>query len=285
MIPIRKIISLLFLVQLLNSESVYPHAFSFADPNRNEKQNYFHPKTEIDNNFSKILKKCTNNQLFEIKEKTQIPKYLNPKPNHTPFVIEPENANVLGMFLMLGYGKLRYNIYEKAYYTMDYSITKGGGVSYEIPLEALDGKFSVYNELGFSLFKSEAKLHYADTIGGDPVNNYYDVNLLFSPNTVFLSNTLRYCLTKSEFEYYVSIGISNSFVVSSTNTKETLHTIQGSTERYVDEFVPDPAIHGISVLISTGFSYKNIGFEMRFDPGRNYSNQIHYAVYMPSVLG
>lgn len=197
-------------------------------------------------------------------------------------VMKAEKKNILGMFLLLGYGKLRYNAYNESLYTMDNEFTLGGGATYEIPLEVFDGKFSVYNEMGFSLFKSQASLHYGDTIGGDPVNNYYDVNLTFSPNIVYLINTLRYTLTPGDFKYFVSLGISNSFVVSSTNTRETIHTRGGSSVRYVDEFVPDPNVHGITVPVSTGFSYRNIGFEIRFDPGRNFSNKLNYAIYMPA---
>lgn len=285
MFQTRIIVSFLFFIQLVISNVVYSNSIFVTDSGSSEMNNYSLSASYLQSDYLNDYQVLNENRFLKVKSESISKNYLNPKSYHKYSGDESENVNVLGMFLLAGYGKLRYNIYEKAAYTMDYSFVKGGGVSYEIPLEAFDGKFSVYNELGFSLFKSQAKLHFGDTIGGDPVNNYYDVNLTFAPNSFFFSNTLRYCLTKSDFKYYVSIGISNSFVVSSTNTKETLHTTNGSTERYVDEFVPDPAVYGITVLVTTGFSYKNIGFEMRFDSGRNYSNKIHYAVYMPSFLG
>lgn len=203
-------------------------------------------------------------------------------PSQAAMRAEGENKNILGMFLLAGYGRLRYNTYNESLYTMDASFIKGGGASYEIPLEVFKNKFSFYNELGFSLFKSNESLHYGDTIGGDPVNNYYDINLTFSPNMIYIANTLRYTFTPGEFKYYVSLGILSSFVVSSVNTKETLHTTNGETKRYVDEFVPDPAVFGITVPVSTGFTYRNVGFEIRFDPGRNFSNKLNYAIYMPA---
>jgi len=195
-----------------------------------------------------------------------------------------ENNNILGMYVLAGTGKLRYNLNGTPLYNFDYEIIKGGGVSLEIPLQSLDERFSVYNELGFSVFKSQTSQHLIDTVGGDPENNYYDINLTFSPNAITLSNIVRYSLTPGEFKYYVAVGIYNSFVVSSTNLKETTHHRNGEILNYTEEAVPDPTVYGLMLLACTGFSYRNIGFELRFDPGHNYSNKLNYSVYMPSFM-
>jgi hypothetical protein len=194
-----------------------------------------------------------------------------------------ESTNILGMYILIGMGKLRYNFEGESLYKFDYEYIKGGGINYEIPLLSLNDKFSVYNELGFSVFNAKTSLHFIDTVGGaDPATNYYDVNLTFAPNTVTLANTVRYTLTPDAFKYYIALGIYNSFVVSSTNMKETYHYTNGEPLITKDLAVPDPTVYGLMLLICTGFSYKNIGFEIRFDPGRNYSNKLNYAVYMPS---
>lgn len=195
---------------------------------------------------------------------------------------ENENNNILGMFINIGYGKLRYNIDGLPAYQFDYVYTKGGGISLEIPLLKFNEKFSVYNELGFSQFKATTAKHYSDTAGGDPANNYSDVKLTFAPNAVTLSNIVRYTLTPGDFKYYVALGIYNSFVVSSTNLKETYRITNGVPSTTTGEAVPDPAVHGLMLLVCTGFSYRNIGFEVRFDPGHNYTNKLDYAVYMPA---
>jgi hypothetical protein len=194
-----------------------------------------------------------------------------------------ESTNILGMYILAGIGKLRYNVEGTPLYKFDYEYIKGGGINYEIPLLSLNERFSVYNELGFSVFNAKTSVHTIDTVGGaDPATNYYDINLTFSPNTVTLVNTVKYTLTPNAFKYYVSLGIYNSFVVSSTNTRETYHYTNGEPLITKDLAVPDPTVYGLMLLISTGFSYKNIGFELRFDPGRNYSSKLNYAVYMPS---
>lgn len=194
-----------------------------------------------------------------------------------------ENGNILGMYIIAGYGKLRYNFEGSPMYEFDYELTKGGGVSFEIPLLTLNERFSIYNELGFSVFNAKTSQHTVDTAGGaDPATNYYETNLTFSPNTVTLSNIVRYTLTPRDFKYYVAIGIYNSFVVSSTNQKETYHYVNGEPLITKDLAVPDPSVYGMMLLVCTGFSYKNIGFEIRFDPGRSYSNKLNYAVYMPT---
>ena len=195
---------------------------------------------------------------------------------------ENENNNILGMFINIGYGKLRYNIDGSPAYRFDDVYTKGGGISLEIPLLKFNEKFSVYNELGFSQFKATSATHYSDTAGGDPANNYSDVKMTFAPNAVTLSNIVRYTLTPGDFKYYVALGIYNSFVVSSTNLQETYRITNGVPSTTIGEAVPDPAVHGLMLLVCTGFSYRNIGFEVRFDPGHNYTNKLNYAVYMPA---
>jgi hypothetical protein len=195
---------------------------------------------------------------------------------------DSKSNNILGMYILLGTGKLRYNVEGSNLYNFDYAVIKGGGVSLEIPLLSLNERFSIYNELGFSVFKAQTSQHIPDTSGGDPANNYYDVNLTFSPNAVTLSNTVRYTLTPGEFRYYLAIGVYNSFVVSATNQKETVHFRNGESVTYTEHAVPDPSVYGLMLLACSGFSYKSIGFELRFDPGHNYSNKLNYAVYMPS---
>jgi hypothetical protein len=198
---------------------------------------------------------------------------------------DDDNAghNMLGMFILAGYGKLRYNFEGSPLYQFDYTFSKGGGVSFEIPLLKLNDKFSVYNDLGFSLFKAYSFQRNSDTAGSDPQNNYTDITLTFAPNTISVSTLVKYTLTPGNFKYYVALGIYNSFVVSSTNIKETVHVTNGESVKYAEEAVPEVAVYGLMLLASTGFSYKNIGLEVRFDPGRSYSNKLNYAVFMPNI--
>ncbi len=250
----------------------FTSAFSQGENNGVSTVNKFEPLTTFTNNQFASLDNPESNDYSLSGGNSELP----------AAKADNENGNILGMFIMAAYGKLRYNVYDKGLYTMDESVVKGGGVNYEIPLEFWGGKFSVYNELGFSLFKSVTSQHYGDTVGGDPIHNYYDLNATFAPNMVSLANMLRYTFTPGEFKYYASVGITCSFVISSTNTKETLHTTVDSMKRYTDEFIPEPAVFGITVPVSTGFSYRNFGLEIRFDPGRNFSSRPNYAVYMPT---
>jgi hypothetical protein len=192
--------------------------------------------------------------------------------------------SIFGMYLQAGYGKLKYNYEGNPLYEFDYTFTKGGGVSLEIPLLKLSDRFSIYNELGFSQFNASTSQHNGDTVGGDPENNYYDVTLTFAPNIITISNIVKYKLTPGEFNYYVALGIYNSFVVSSTNLKETVHVSNGETDEFTEQAVPDPSVYGLMMLACTGFSYRNFGLEFRFDPGRSFSNKLNYAVYMPNFM-
>jgi len=195
---------------------------------------------------------------------------------------DDDTRNILGMFVFAGYGKLRFNFENKSLYTFNQAYIKGGGLSLDIPLPMLSERFSLYNELSFSQFKAETNFRISDTASSDPGTNYYDINMQFSPNILTISNCIKYTLTPGSFKYYVALGIYNSFVISATNLKRSDRYTNGIVKTEYEDAVPNSAFHGLMLLASTGFSYKNIGLEFRFDPGRNYSNKVDYAVYMPN---
>lgn len=193
--------------------------------------------------------------------------------------------NLLGMTAGLGYGKFRYIAEDESVYKFDWCNVKYAGVSLENFLTGTIDRVSINNELLFSTFSTTATDHFTDTLVGNPGENYYDVNLKFSPAIIMITNMVRYKLTKSDFRYYIGLGVYNSFIVSSTNKKETVHTLNGTETTSYDDAIPRQATHGLMLLASTGFSYRNFGFEFRFDPGRNYTKRINYSLYMPTFTG
>ncbi len=195
------------------------------------------------------------------------------------------NYNLLGMTVGIGFGKLRYVVEEERIYDFDWCAVKYAGITIENILASIDEKISIDNNLFFSTFSTQTSTHFADSLAGNPSKNYYDINLKFAPSMVSLSNIARYRLTKGELKYYVGIGFYNSFVISATNKKATTHTLNGVSTTTNTEALPKPATHGLMLLASTGFSYRNIGLEFRFDPGRSFTNKLNYSVYMPQFIG
>ena len=200
--------------------------------------------------------------------------------------MQAQDKNViLGMSVGMGIGNLRYIVENEKIYQFGKTYTKCAGISFDIPVHVLEDKVSVLNELSYMQFQAKTFKQYSDSLSSDPVNNYYTENLTFAPGMLLISNIVRYYITQSDFRYYLSFGIYNSFVISSTNKREILHMMDGKVTSAYDDAVPKPATHGLMLLAGTGFSYRNVGFEIRFDPGRNYSNKLNYSIYMPTFTG
>jgi len=198
--------------------------------------------------------------------------------NETNNVFRRESNSVIGLEVSLGYGKLRYVFDNKSVYDFKPSLTKTGGVSIDFPLEVMEGKITVYNELTFSQFEAIAEQHIVDT------NQYgfaekFDSKLNFTPNILSLAHIVRYNFTPNEFKYFIGVGIYNSFVVSAINTKQTLITTSAGEHTSYEKAIPDPATHGLMLLATTGFTFRNIGFEIRYDPSRNYTNMVENYVF------
>lgn len=185
---------------------------------------------------------------------------------------------IYGIVATLGYGKLRYTFDNEDILKFNFSLTKSGGVSIDFPLEIMDGKVNIYNELTFSQFEAKASETLIDTNQyGFPVS--FDSKFNFSPNLLGVAHIIRYNLTPNDFKYYIGVGVYNNFLIGTTNSKVTLVTTQTDQYSLYDKAIPKPSIHGIMLLASTGFVYRNIGFEIRYDPGRNYTNLIENYVF------
>lgn len=187
-------------------------------------------------------------------------------------------SGIYGIVATLGYGKLRYTFDNEDIIKFNYSLTKSGGVSIDFPLEIMDGKVHIYNELTFSQFEAKATETIIDTNQyGFPVS--FDSKYNFSPNLLGIAHIIRYNLTPNDFKYFVGVGVYNNFLIGTTNSKVTHVTTQTDQYNLYDKAIPKPSIHGIMLLASTGFIFRNIGFEIRYDPGRNYTNLIENYVF------
>lgn len=196
--------------------------------------------------------------------------------------VNAQSGAILGMTGGVGITQLRYNSYDKKLYDFKQAYSSSTGISLDFPMHKIEDKGSFYNELTFFRFKTTAATHITDSTAGDPANNYYDNQLEFAPNIVSLTHMFRYTFTPGNFKYFVSAGIYNNFVVSSNNRKTIIHTRNGVPETTTEDAIPEFAVHGLMITAGTGFLYKNIGFELRFDPGRNFTRLYDYSVYAMS---
>lgn len=186
---------------------------------------------------------------------------------------------ILGMTGGMGITQLKYNSYDKSMYSFKQAYSSYSGISLDFPMHKIEDKGSFYNELTFFRFKTTASTHVTDSAAGDPADNYFDNHLEFAPNIVSLAHMFRYTFTPGNFKYFVSAGIYNNFVISSNNRKTIVHTRNGVPDTTYEDAIPSFAVHGLMITAGTGFLYKNIGLEVRFDPGRNFTRLYDYSIY------
>lgn len=196
-----------------------------------------------------------------------------------PQLATAQSNAILGMTGGMGITQLRYNSYDQSLYKFKQCWSSSSGISLDFPMHKIEDRGSFYNELVFFRFNTTASSHTIDSTTGNPTNSYYDNSLEFAPNMVTLANMFRYTFTPGNFKYFVSAGIYNNFVISANNRKTIVHTVNGVPETTTEDAIPDLAIHGLMITAGTGFIYKNIGLEIRFDPGRNFSRLYDYSVY------
>ena len=196
---------------------------------------------------------------------------------------QAEKPSVFGMEAGIGYGKLRSNDLEDKEFNFTPSYIKSAGFTLEMAIPKLEKRGTFFNELSFSQFEAGSFVRIPDTSLGRPDRDYIDVTQKFSPNLFTVSNMFRYCFTNSDFRYYVSIGIYNSFVISPVNRKIIQKNQNGTVNTTEEKVIPDYATHGLMLLLGTGISYKYIGLELRYDPGRNYTRKIDYSIHIPTI--
>lgn len=186
-----------------------------------------------------------------------------------------------GMVLGYGLSQLQFSdIYEEKRF-LNYGNFFTGGVSYEIPINAFNGKFSFYNEIVFQRYNAERTFISKDTVEGvfSNVTKHYE----FTPNMLNTNHFIRYNFTgETDFRYFIGIGFYQSLILSAKNDlTQTVSTNSG--EKIIkDDAIPNLSKYGIMLLLSTGFTYRNFGLELKIDPGRNLSNKFEYQAFAPT---
>jgi hypothetical protein len=195
-----------------------------------------------------------------------------------------DTRTVFGISAGLGYGRLRNEDAQSIDFNFKTSYTQYGSFTLEVPMQKMEQKGSLQNELTFMHFDAVSHQIKPDSSLGFPGRDYYEINQHFSPYLISVTNMFRYCFTKTEFKYYLSLGIYNSFIVSTLNEKKVGHFLDGQSETTTEQVINDYARHGIMLVAGTGITYKYAGIEFRFDPGRNYTRKVTTSVYMPTIM-
>lgn len=204
------------------------------------------------------------------------------------------NKNIMGISLGVGVNRLKLvesgNIHipnSDSIKKFDPAMVIVAGATYEIPIVFLNDRFSVFNELSFSNYKTSYNKKFSNDIGNNRIEHISeDINITL--NSITMSNVVKYSFTDDEFKPFIGIGIYNTFIIPSVNKYEINKTIVSDTTLYTSyttEAIPRITVHGFMMLVSAGINYKNFGFELRFDPGFNYSNKFQFHAYASAIYG
>lgn len=201
------------------------------------------------------------------------------------------NNNIMGISLGAGYNRLKLVEKNNSQIPDSDSIKKlapamviSAGATYEIPINFLNDRFSVYNELSFSNFKTSYNKNFSNDIGNNQTEHISE-NINITLNSITLSNIVKYSFSDKEFKPFVGIGIYNTFIIPSVNRYQIKKVLNSDTTSYISEAIPRITIHGLMMLVSAGINYRSFGFEVRFDPGFNYSNKFQHHAYASAIYG
>ncbi|MBK7173807.1 MAG: hypothetical protein IPH84_11360 [Bacteroidales bacterium] len=172
-----------------------------------------------------------------------------------------------GISFGTGIGKFNYlkaNTYKEAYeFGFDVPLRISG--FYEIIPTKFNGHVKFQNLLSLDWYQSRSTRTYFQA----PVD--ITENLVFSPVSLMLTNNIKICTNKSPVLYYFTLGISNSYILTSKN-KLIKTSLLGQTESELEmEVAKDLVKYHISYIVGIGADYKNYAFELRFDPPREYT--------------
>lgn len=157
-----------------------------------------------------------------------------------------------------------------------------GGIYFDITLSRSLGRWSVYNEILYSSYKTGGSY----TVFNNP-EYYTDYNTTIAPKSVKINNLIRYKIPVSGFFLYLNAGIANGFVLSAKN--ELLkHTKFYSTEETETLKVLNPLRkHYQELVTGIGAKYGRYSLEARAafgnglaDPKVIKSSTSAYAVFL-----
>ena len=181
-----------------------------------------------------------------------------------PIVIE------LGLLAGLSASKLRF----KGTYTPDIinsnfppSYNASGGLFLNWMLPRLRQRFSLYNELGFTSYKSSTSTQtdYSE-------NSYNRYTNTFGYGYIKLTNMIRFYIPTGDLKLFVNAGMTNAVAISETNeqvTESKFYTVEpviskdivlGATKKYE-----------IGASLGLGASYKKWGAELRHESSNGMS--------------
>ncbi|SEI43498.1 hypothetical protein SAMN04487995_0702 [Dyadobacter koreensis] len=142
-----------------------------------------------------------------------------------------------------------------------------GGVSLDLILPRTRQKFSIYNELFFTSFKTSNHL---EQYTSDQDFSFMDYTLGFG--YVKLNNFLRYRIPARKFSLYINLGVSNGLIVSESNTARVETTFFSDKGRVTTgQALGSVRKYEQGLLGGVGAAMRKYSLEVRYERGNGMS--------------
>jgi len=186
------------------------------------------------------------------------------------------DRNLFGFTAGIGSGQLysRYN--GDVDYDFKADIPVRLAVFHEFAPERLKGFIKFQNQLAVDYFKTKSskELNYAPY--------YYSESLTFAPMSLVLTNNIKICTWNRPVSYYVTLGLTNSYIISAKNTIERV-SLKNQLVKYL-EVAKDLVRYHLFYTAGAGVQYKSFAAEVRFDPGKAYTKILVKDLHHTAVL-
>ena len=135
------------------------------------------------------------------------------------------------------------------------------GLSLDIIIPRLKGKWSIYNELVYKPYKLTGE----HEMQSNSVNWNYKYS--FDTEYVGVGTMVRYRFLDNKFMPFVNIGIANNFALNIKTLRIISREYNGFENTKTELAFEDPRMHEFAVLAGAGLKYKNFGVEARYERG------------------
>jgi hypothetical protein len=151
--------------------------------------------------------------------------------------------------------------------TFDQSVDPAFGISVDLVLPRYHGKWSLYNELMFSSYKTTGRFN--DYVNDDQfaISNY-EIGFSY----IKLNNFLRYKYPIGGFYVYANAGISNGLAVSVSNDRVIERKFYSTSSTEKVKALDEPRKYEQGFLLGVGAKFKKLSFEVRYEQGNGMSN-------------
>lgn len=176
----------------------------------------------------------------------------------------------LGVLAGISHSKLDFKgVYTPEIINADFSKSNNfaGGIFFNIIIPRLKQRFSLYNELAFTSYKSSLtnQMDYSD-------NSYIRYTNTLGYGYIKLTNMVRYYIPAGSFQLFLNAGLSNALAISETNERVTESQFQNS-----DPVISKNVVFGatrkyeLGLVFGLGAGYKKLGMELRHESTKGMS--------------